>query len=219
MRWSGRYYYFFFRLGGGEWKKGDGERWTALAVSVCSHRCALDVYQRARYMLRHGTSSYEHAAATWSPATSPEASAVSPREVGGENGRAVVPSLSLPSNATERSTFKAQREPRVTVWDPSTGRTVSGNAAPCKRNLKAWIAAHPGWEVKRDEYLSSSRRGKKLFSPEAIARAAAEMESPVLSYSSVRSHNEPSCFPCDSSPPIPNLAHLCSWDFTSRCFS
>lgn len=40
------------------------------------------------------------------------------------------------------------------------GRTVSGNAAPCRRNLESWIRAHPGWEAKSEEQLSSSRRIK-----------------------------------------------------------
>jgi len=40
------------------------------------------------------------------------------------------------------------------------GRTVSGNAAPCRRNLDTWIRAHPGWEPKTEDQLSSSRRVK-----------------------------------------------------------
>ncbi|EME29415.1 hypothetical protein Gasu2_31960 [Galdieria sulphuraria] len=57
-------------------------------------------------------------------------------------------------------TGTAHREPRITVWDPKTGRTISGNAAPCARNLESWMALHPGWIPKSEEYLSSARRGR-----------------------------------------------------------
>jgi len=56
--------------------------------------------------------------------------------------------------------FRTAREPRVTVWEPATGRTLSGNAAPCRRNLGAWMSSHPGWLPKAEEQLSSSRRAR-----------------------------------------------------------
>ncbi|KAK1868834.1 hypothetical protein I4F81_011316 [Pyropia yezoensis] len=56
--------------------------------------------------------------------------------------------------------FRTAREPRVTVWEPATGRTLSGNAAPCRRNLGAWMTSHPGWLPKAEEQLSSSRRAR-----------------------------------------------------------
>lgn len=59
----------------------------------------------------------------------------------------------------ERS-FRAPREPRVTVWNPANGRTISGNAAPCRRNLDAWMRQHPGWLPKEEGQLSSSRRNR-----------------------------------------------------------
>ncbi|GAB0491649.1 hypothetical protein MMPV_002903 [Pyropia vietnamensis] len=56
--------------------------------------------------------------------------------------------------------FRTAREPRVTVWEPATGRTLSGNAAPCRRNLGVWMTSHPGWLPKAEEQLSSSRRAR-----------------------------------------------------------
>lgn len=70
-----------------------------------------------------------------------------PGSVGADDGASVL----------ERS-FRAPREPRVTVWEPATGRTISGNAAPCKRNLGTWMKDHPGWFPKEEAQLSSSRR-------------------------------------------------------------
>jgi hypothetical protein len=61
------------------------------------------------------------------------------------------------SNGTPRSMF---RDVRVTVWDPTTGKTISGNAAPCWRNLEIWMKEHPGWCVKPEDELSASRRSK-----------------------------------------------------------
>ncbi|CAN8070555.1 unnamed protein product, partial [Agarophyton chilense] len=71
----------------------------------------------------------------------------------------------------ERS-FRAPREPRVTVWNPANGRTISGNAAPCRRNLQAWMQQHPGWVPKEEGQLSSSRRNrnrKQLVAPHTMA--------------------------------------------------
>lgn len=56
--------------------------------------------------------------------------------------------------------IRTHREPRVTVWNPSSRRTISGNAAPCRRNLKAWMEQHPGWVPKEEGQLSSSRRNR-----------------------------------------------------------
>lgn len=67
--------------------------------------------------------------------------------------------VGLGASSIERS-FRAPREPRVTVWNPSNGRTISGNAAPCRRNLGAWMRQHPGWCPKEETQLSSSRRNR-----------------------------------------------------------
>lgn len=56
--------------------------------------------------------------------------------------------------------IRTHREPRVTVWNPTNRRTISGNAAPCRRNLKAWMEQHPGWVPKEEGQLSSSRRNR-----------------------------------------------------------
>lgn len=84
--------------------------------------------------------------------------------------------------------FRAPREPRVTVWNPSNGRTISGNAAPCRRNLEAWMRQHPGWYPKEEGQLSSSRRNRNRSngrigsssSPAAadIVSSMEELESP-----------------------------------------
>ncbi|KAI0563922.1 BRK domain containing protein [Gracilaria domingensis] len=65
----------------------------------------------------------------------------------------------------------------VTVWEPLTGKTVAGNAAPYRRNLGAWLSAHPGWEEKADELKSSKRR-----SAARRARAAALSFSVLCCY-------------------------------------
>ncbi|KAA8499323.1 hypothetical protein FVE85_6908 [Porphyridium purpureum] len=81
---------------------------------------------------------------------------------GPDAGGLLMPALSLPPAAMsfmDRS-FRVPREPRITVWEPITGRTVSGNAAPCRRNLDQWLTAHPGWVPKGEENLSNSRRAR-----------------------------------------------------------
>lgn len=78
--------------------------------------------------------------------------------------------------------FRAPREPRVTVWNPSNGRTISGNAAPCRRNLEAWMRQHPGWCPKEEGQLSSSRRNRnRKIRPSSLPSAGdgeVEPESP-----------------------------------------
>ncbi|GJQ10852.1 hypothetical protein GpartN1_g2643.t1 [Galdieria partita] len=86
----------------------------------------------------------------------------------------------MPSLFISPSSFTGttHREPRVTVWDPKTGRTISGNAAPCARNLESWMALHPGWIPKSEEYLSSARRGRhkrgksRICTPGEVAASA-----------------------------------------------
>jgi len=73
------------------------------------------------------------------------------------------------------------REPRITVWEPASGRTVSGNAAPCRRNLEAWIKAHPGWEPKSEDQLTSIRRQKgRRSSPMAVDESTISASTPDL---------------------------------------
>ncbi|CDF36272.1 unnamed protein product [Chondrus crispus] len=78
--------------------------------------------------------------------------------------------------------FRAPREPRVTVWNPSNGRTISGNAAPYRRNLEAWMCQHPGWCPKEEGQLSSSRRNRsRKVRPSSVPTASeGEMEHEAL---------------------------------------
>lgn len=73
--------------------------------------------------------------------------------------------LSLPNMGSEglsaiTNSFRTPKEPRITVWHPATGKTISGNAAPCRRNLETWMKQHPGWQPKAETQLSSARRSR-----------------------------------------------------------
>lgn len=98
-------------------------------------------------------------------------------------GPSSLPTLQVGLGASflERS-FRAPRERRVTVWNPSNGRTISGNAAPCRRNLEAWMRQHPGWCPKEEGQLSSSRRNRnRKIQPSSMPSEAdveVEPESP-----------------------------------------
>ena len=102
-------------------------------------------------------------------------------------GSASLPNMPLSSATSlfERS-FRTPKEPRITVWHPDTGKTISGNAAPCRRNLEAWMAQHPGWRPKGEDQLSSSRRtrGRKSrptnISSVSHSPSSFEAESPIV---------------------------------------
>mmetsp|Transcript_15692 Transcript_15692/g.64132 ORF Transcript_15692/g.64132 Transcript_15692/m.64132 type:complete len:385 (-) Transcript_15692:343-1497(-) len=131
------------------------DRWETIVATVGGSKTQTSVMNTAKHILERGISFHKEIMAGDSGISSGGSSELTEPSFLG--------SLSSGSSglASEQN-GRAAREPRVTVWDPATGRTVSGNAAPCKRNVTAWIAAHPGWEVKRDEHLSASRRAKKL---------------------------------------------------------
>uniref|UniRef100_A0A7S0BDH8 BRK domain-containing protein n=2 Tax=Rhodosorus marinus TaxID=101924 RepID=A0A7S0BDH8_9RHOD len=107
----------------------------------------------------------------------------SPRDVGSPRDDQVdTCGLSLSSTLSYLERHLATpREPRITVWEPATGRTVSGNAAPCRRNLEAWIKAHPGWEPKSEDQLTSIRRQKgRRNSPMAVDESPITASTPDL---------------------------------------
>jgi len=130
--------------------------WKRITGSFVPRWSEADVLRRARDLLRKGLLSYVNEARTYGGTPTAYGSPM-------EGGPSFSP-MSSSMSYLERH-LVAPREPRITVWEPSTGRTVSGNAAPCRRNLDAWMKGHPGWEVKREELLSSSRRikGKRII--------------------------------------------------------
>jgi len=51
-----------------------------------------------------------------------------------------------------------EEDRRVTVWNPITGKKLSGNASPFRRNLHKYLAAHPDWEECPDAGDTKKRR-------------------------------------------------------------
>lgn len=51
-----------------------------------------------------------------------------------------------------------EEDRRVTVWNPTTGKKLSGNASPFRRNLHKYLAAHPDWEECPDAGETKKRR-------------------------------------------------------------
>merc|ERR1711871_1145369 len=60
---------------------------------------------------------------------------------------------------------------RVTVWNPKTGKKLSGNAGVFKKNLAKYLRTHPDWVVwtgqdkdspkrKRADYEGASKRAR-----------------------------------------------------------
>lgn len=94
-----------------------------------------------------------------------------------------MPSFFLTPSSFTGSTY---REPRITVWDPKTGRTISGNAAPCAKNLESWMASHPGWVPKSEEYLSSARRVRHRKAKGRTSSTSGEVAASAPAYLSLK---------------------------------
>merc|ERR1711939_67125 len=60
---------------------------------------------------------------------------------------------------------------RVTVWNPKTGKKLSGNAGVFKKNLSKYLRTHPDWVVWTGQDKSPRRRRSKGISS-ANARSA-----------------------------------------------
>lgn len=74
-----------------------------------------------------------------------------------------------------------EEDRRVTVWNPITGKKLSGNASPFRRNLHKYLAAHPDWEECPDAGESKKRR--KPSSSSQVAKRSklgdCEMAAPL----------------------------------------
>lgn len=60
-----------------------------------------------------------------------------------------------PSNAADDSDDETRR---VTVWNPKTGKKLSGNAGVFKKNLAKYLRTHPEWVVWTGQDKSPRRR-------------------------------------------------------------
>jgi hypothetical protein len=61
---------------------------------------------------------------------------------------------------------------RVTVFDPTTGKTLAGRSAPYRKNLEVFLCRRPGFIVKPVSMLSPRNRARRG------AAAAAAVSSP-----------------------------------------
>mmetsp|Transcript_20363 Transcript_20363/g.49888 ORF Transcript_20363/g.49888 Transcript_20363/m.49888 type:complete len:459 (-) Transcript_20363:123-1499(-) len=134
--------------------------WDTVAAAMGPNRPRDEVVHRCKAVLHQGVETLAAVSAGGVEAGSPVDVPVFPTLAAGSP--ASLSSLGSSTTMLFERAFRSPREPRVTVWEPSTGRTISGNAAPCRKNLTAWIDAHPGWEAKPEEHLSSARRAVRM---------------------------------------------------------
>merc|ERR1712166_367282 len=76
------------------------------------------------------------------------------------------------STNTSLSENEQTEDRHITVWNPLTGKKLSGNAAPFRRNLQKYLASHPDWE----ECLvtGDSKKRRKLSSCPSSKRTKTE---------------------------------------------
>jgi len=68
---------------------------------------------------------------------------------------------------------------RVTVWNPITGKKLSGNAAPFRRNLEKYLASHPDWEECPDTGDSKKRRKPSSSSSSKRMKGESAQSAPL----------------------------------------
>ena len=164
----------------GDITKLGSDRWSRFAFAVDSSLDANTILSFAHKLMQHRRDQVLKLDA--SKLGSPVSLSVGSQNSTELEGSGDIPPGAIP--AFMQQPFRAQREPRVTVWNPSTGRTISGNAAPCRRNLEKWMKKHPGWVPKAEEDLSSSRRKKPVSKARSAPRSnrvlSARMEAQAI---------------------------------------
>jgi len=77
-----------------------------------------------------------------------------------------------------------EKDTRVTLYNPQERRKLSGNAAPFKRNLEAYLAMHPDWELYTGQDGGGSRKKRQRTADpkrkvEAVKRCRVEAQKPA----------------------------------------
>jgi len=54
---------------------------------------------------------------------------------------------------------------RVTIWNPTERRKLSGNAAPFRRNLQEYLSLHPEWELYVSQDAGLRKRKRAVVGP------------------------------------------------------
>ncbi len=169
--------------------------WERVHAHVGTNRKATDVVYLAHHILEFGIQKSMHEITVHNNSSELAPSAIGipgrsdncahspgPASIGsydswrapGSFGAASLPNMGSGGLSAITNSFRTPKEPRITVWHPETGKTISGNAAPCRRNLEAWMAQHPGWVPKAETQLSSARRSRaKKTRPMSVPVATA----------------------------------------------
>jgi len=71
-------------------------------------------------------------------------------------------------------------DPRVTVCEPATGKTITGDEAPLASQLQAWLDVHPGWEIVIDEEESELDKVEEEVKPEVKGTETDPTGIPVI---------------------------------------
>ena len=86
-------------------------------------------------------------------------------------------SSSLMEQDISKGTDKA-KDQRVTIYNTRERRKLSGNAAPFRRNLEAYLALHPDWELYTGQDGGGSRKKRKLDTGGKLAAVTSPEQSP-----------------------------------------
>ena len=90
----------------------------------------------------------------------------------------------LRSKESARMCPDGEKDTRVTLYNPQERRKLSGNAAPFKRNLEAYLAMHPDWELYTGQDGGGSRKKRQRTADpkrkvEAVKQRKLEAQKPA----------------------------------------
>merc|ERR1712196_260944 len=129
------------------------------------------------------------------------------------------PVLCRPKDATAAATapkVEDDEKTRVTVWNPTTGKKLSGNAGVQKKNLAKYLRTHPDWVVWNENHRHALKRKRIDMELERARQQRQKIEVEVqIATTKIHVQNE-AATGVSQSMLWEHLLAVCSEEFTSE---
>merc|ERR1712196_31496 len=125
------------------------------------------------------------------------------------------PVLCRPKDATAAATapkVEDDEKTRVTVWNPTTGKKLGGNAGVQKKNLAKYLRTHPDWVVWNENHRHALKR-KRIDMELERARQQRQKIEVEVQIATTKIHPEMATEPVSQSMLWAQLLAVCSEEF------